>query len=94
MSCYQTGSKGEKNSWSTKFWQQGEADLGRSIHALLEWGFSLWIVSRRSTAAFNEQNGHEKVILVMRRSAVIGSLVSQQAEVVCDSYGAEMYTKV
>lgn len=38
MSCYQSGSTGEKESWSVKFWQQGEADLGRSTHTLLEWG--------------------------------------------------------
>lgn len=94
MSCYQTGSMGEKKSWSVKSWQQGEADLGGSTHTLLEWGCSLWIMSRRSTDAFNEQNGHEKVVLVMRRSAVIGSLVSQQAEVVYGFYGAEMHIKV
>lgn len=38
MSCYQSGSTGEKKSWSVEFWQQGEAGWGRSTHTLLEWG--------------------------------------------------------
>lgn len=50
-------------------------------------------MSRRSIAVFNEQSRHEKVVLVMRRSAVTGSLVSQQAKVVYSSYNAELQIK-
>lgn len=74
--------------------QQGEADLGRSMHAVLEWEYSLWIVSGRSIAALNEPNGHQKVVLVMRTSAVSGALVSQQAKMVYSSCSAEMQIKV
>lgn len=45
-------------------------------------------------SALNEQNGHEKVVLVMRMTAVSGALVSQQAKMVYNSCSAEMQIKV
>lgn len=74
--------------------KQQEANWGRSVHAVLEWGCSLWFASRISIAALNEQNGHEKVDLVMRMSAVLGALVIQQAKMVYRSCSAEMQIMV
>jgi len=74
--------------------QQGEAGLRRSTCAVLEWGCSLWIVSRGGIAAFMEQNGHEKVVLGIRTSAVSGALVSRQAKIVYSSCSAKMQMKV
>lgn len=43
--------------------QQGEADLGRSMHAVLKWGCLTWIVSKRSIA-LDKQKGHENEFVV------------------------------